>query len=100
MPDFISHTLGFISKYKIAGIIPLNATLHLLISTLITIILLKKKFRILHIIFLIFLLGISKEILDCFVLNNTLKKHITDMMINLFYPTMVLIIKKIKGEKI
>jgi hypothetical protein len=98
MPEIVHHVLGFISKYKIFGVIPLNATLHFTISILITIILLNKKVKITHIIFFIFFLGLAKEVLDSFVLNNTMLKHFTDMCINLFYPTLIFTIRKLKNK--
>lgn len=98
LPDFIFKTLGFISKYQIFGIIPLNATLHLLISTTITIFLLKKKLKPIKVFFIIFMLGLLKELFDANALGNTWQKHIGDMCINLFFPSLVLIVSYIKKK--
>jgi hypothetical protein len=98
LPDFIFNILGFISKYQIFGFIPLNATLHLLISTTIAIYLLKKKFKPIKVFIIILMLGILKELFDSNALGNTWQKHIRDMCINLIFPTLVLIVEYIKNK--
>lgn len=82
----ISHLLGTISVTKIFGIIPLGMVLHISISAAITVILLKRGMKFKYVALIVFLVGLSKEILDCFVLNNTLKKHILDMCYDMSYP--------------
>lgn len=98
LPDFILQTLGFISKYQILGFIPLNATLHILISILITILLLKKGVKPLNAFIFIFLLGLTKELFDSQALGNTWQKHIRDMCLNLIFPSMVLFVSYIKSK--
>ncbi len=98
LPDFVFKILGFISKYQIFGIIPLNITLHLVISTTITIYLLKKKFKPLKVFIIIFMLGLLKEFFDANALGNTWQKHVRDMCINLFFPSLVLLVGYIKKK--
>lgn len=98
LPDFVFKILGFISKYQIFGIIPLNATLHLLISTLISIFLLKKKFKPVKVFIIIFMLGLLKELFDANALGNTWQKHVRDMCINLLFPTLIIIVNYIKKK--
>lgn len=99
LPNYILELLGFISKYQIFGIIPLNATLHLLISAIITITLIKKGVKALNVFILIFLLGLTKEIFDSQALGNTMEKHIRDMGLNLVFPLIFLAISLIKRKK-
>lgn len=90
----LQHLLGFISTYRIAGFIPLGMVLHISISAAITILLLKLKMKFKNVCLVVFLVGLSKEILDCFVLNNTLKKHILDMTYDMSYPAFIYLREK------
>jgi hypothetical protein len=83
----VQSVLAPISHYRILGFIPLGMLLHIGISTAITIILLKRGMKFRNVFIIVFLVGLSKEILDCFVLNNTMKKHILDMCYDMAYPT-------------
>lgn len=98
LPDFILQSLGFISKYQILGIIPLNATLHILISSIITIVLIKKGIKPLNTFIFIFFLGLTKELFDSQALGNTWQKHVRDMCLNLIFPAMVLTVSYIKSK--
>lgn len=98
LPDFFLQTLGFISKYQIFGFIPLNATLHVLLSTLITIFLIKKGVKPINAFITIFLLGLTKELFDSQALGNTWQKHIRDMALNLIFPSLILITAYIKNK--
>jgi hypothetical protein len=82
----MNHFLGLISETRLMGFIPLGMILHITISAVITIILLKRGMKFKHVALVVFLIGISKEILDCFVINNTLKKHIIDMCYDMSFP--------------
>lgn len=98
LPKFIIHLLEYISRTKIYGIIPLNATLHFLISTSITIFLIRRKVKPHHAFFFILLLGLAKEVFDSYALGNTMAKHIRDMVINLTFPTLVIVVHYIKNK--
>lgn len=98
LPEFVFKILGFISKYQIFGFIPLNITLHLTISALITFYLLKKKIEPKKIFIIIFLLGLLKELFDANALGNTWEKHVRDMCINLIFPSLVILVHYIKNK--
>lgn len=98
LPDFFLQILGFISKYQIFGFIPLNATLHVLLSTLITIFLIKKGVKPINAFITIFLLGLTKELFDSQALGNTWQKHIRDMALNLIFPSLVLLVSYVKSR--
>ncbi|MFA6236648.1 MAG: hypothetical protein WC635_04900 [Bacteriovorax sp.] len=83
----LQKILGTISVTKIFGIVPLGMVLHIGISAAITILLLKRGMKFKKVFVIVFLVGLSKEILDCFVINNTLQKHILDMCYDMSYPT-------------
>ncbi len=92
----IQSVLAPISKYVIFGFIPLGMILHISISALITIILLKRGMKFRNVYIIVFAIGLSKEILDTFVLNNTMKKHILDMCYDMSYPTFLYVREKLK----
>lgn len=96
LPEPLIHLLEFISKYKIFGFIPLNATLHFTITTLISLFLYKREWKVRNILIFIFFLGLSKEIFDSFALGNTIEKHIRDMCINLTFPSLLAIYDKVR----
>ncbi len=98
LPDFIFNLLPFISKYQIFGFIPLNATLHLLISSILTYILIKKGHSAKKTFWIIFWIGVMKEIFDSQALGNTWTKHMRDMCLNLIFPTILLIVHKVKEK--
>lgn len=93
----IQHFLGSISAYRILNFIPLGMILHIGISAGITIILLKRGMKFKYVCLVVFLVGLSKEILDVFVLNNTLQKHILDMCYDMSYPTFLYLREKIRA---
>lgn len=92
----IQSVFAPISKYVIFGFIPLGMILHISISALITIILLKRGVKFRNVYIIVFFIGLSKEILDTFVLNNTMKKHILDMCYDMSYPTFIFIKDKLR----
>ncbi len=90
LPEFLFNILSFISKYKIFGFIPLNATLHLSISALLTYIFIKKGHSAKKTFIIIFFIGLMKEFFDSQALGNTWTKHTRDMCLNLFFPTIMI----------
>lgn len=73
--------------------------LHIGISAALTLILLKRGIKFKHVCLIVFLVGLSKEIIDSFVINNTMKKHILDMCYDMSFPTLIFIVRKIKARK-
>lgn len=92
----IQNILAPISSYRILGFIPLGMVLHIGISAVITIILLKRGMKFRNVCIVVFGIGLSKEILDTFVLNNTMKKHILDMCYDMTYPAFLFIREKLR----
>lgn len=92
------NMLGSISHYQILNFIPLGMVLHIGISAALTLILLKRGFKFKHVCLIVFLVGLSKEIIDSFVINNTMKKHILDMCYDMSFPTLLFIVRKIKEK--
>lgn len=92
----LKHFFGFISTYKIAEIIPLGMTLHIGISAFITIFLLKKSVKFRNVCLIVFAIGLSKEIIDSFVLNNTWQKHLLDLTYDMSYPCLLYFVRKLK----
>lgn len=92
----IHSILAPISTYRIFGFIPLGMLLHVGISAAITIILLKRGMKFKNVCFVVFAIGLSKEILDTFVLNNTLKKHILDMCYDMSFPAFLYIRERLR----
>jgi hypothetical protein len=87
--ETVSHTILF-------GFIPLGMILHIGISAAIMIILLKRGMKFKHAALIVFIVGLTKEILDCFVINNTLQKHIKDMCYDMSYPAFLYVRDKMK----
>lgn len=88
--------LGTISATRIYGIIPLGMILHITITTIISIVLLRRGMKFKHVFIIVFSIGLSKEILDSFVLNNTFQKHVIDMCYNLSFLTILYIRDRLK----
>lgn len=99
MFDIIHQFLGFISKTKIGGIVPLDIIAHLFVTIIITNFLISRKIKFLNIYIFILLIGIIKEYFDSFVIGATMGEHIKDLSVNMIYPTIVFSIKKLKGKK-
>lgn len=92
----LQFILGTISATRLFGFIPLGMILHITITTLISIFLLRRGMKFKHVFIIVFFIGLSKEILDSFVLNNTLQKHILDMCYNLSFLTLIYLRDKLK----
>ncbi len=98
MFELLHNTLGFISKTKIGGVVPLDIIAHVFVTILITNFLVKRKVKMFHVYFFIIIIGIIKEYFDSFVIGSTMIEHVKDMGVNLIYPTIVLMIRKIKNK--
>lgn len=94
----IQHLFSTISAYRIVGLIPLGMILHIGISAIITIALLKYGMAFEQVVIIVFLVGLSKEFLDSFVINNTMTKHLLDLCYDMSYPAILLLIRKIKSR--
>lgn len=94
--EAINHFFGYVSVYRILGFIPLGMLLHISISTIITILLLKRGMKFKHVCLIVFLIGLSKEIFDSFVLNDRPIKHLYDMTYDMSYPIFLYLSEKIK----
>lgn len=92
----IHNFFGYISNTTIAGVIPLDIAMHVLVAYLIMFILLKCKVSS-AISFLIVLgLSITKEIFDSFSLTNTIGENLKDLIASMLLPTILLLIAKSK----
>ena len=94
----LQDLLSLISHTRILGIIPLGMILHISISAMITVILLSRGMKFKYVYLIVFLVGLSKEILDCFVINNTLEKHILDMTYDMSFITILYFVRKYKSS--
>ena len=89
--------LTYISSTKIFGVIPLDRTLHFLIGALITIICLKKNFKLRTIFLLLFVIATLKEINDYFFhFKADWKEYAGDFLITFTYLFFVYLIREIK----
>lgn len=94
----IQIILGTISVYRIFDFIPLGMILHISISAFITIALLKYGMEFEKVVIIVFLIGLAKEFLDSFVINNTMAKHILDLCYDMSYPAALALVRKIKSR--
>jgi hypothetical protein len=92
--------LGFFSNTKLFGVIPLDIVMHLSVSYALMIILLIKKVRFLYAYFFVFFLAIAKEIFDSFSLTNTIQENLKDLIVSMIFPTLLLLVWKIKHKRI
>ena len=90
-----SLTMQFISNYKLAGVIPLDIFLHVVVGYIIYYTLLKffKKNHILSFIIL-FCIELIKEIFDSFSLTNQIIENVTDFIATMLIPTILVVINK------
>lgn len=91
---------GFFSNTKIAGEIPLDIVMHLGVSYILMVILIikKVKFRIAYGV--VFLLSISKEIMDSFSLTSSVEESFKDIIVSMIFPTILLLVWKFKRKRI
>ena len=98
--QWIHSLLGFISNTKIVGVIPLDIVMHLLVSYLLMAVLIVKKVPFRFAYLSVFILAIAKEIFDSFSLTNELEENLKDLVISMILPTILLMVWKIKGQRI
>jgi len=89
--------MGYISETKLFGWLPLDLTLHFVIGFLITLFLLKKKWKLSHIFYVLFTLAALKELNDYFFhWRSSWWEYISDFLVTFAYLGMVATIRKIK----
>lgn len=96
----IHYVLGYISNTKIAGVIPLDIVMHLTISYTLMIILLLRKVRFIYAYLLVLFLAIGKEVFDSFSLTNTISENFKDLVVSMIFPTILMIVWKLKRKRI
>ncbi len=98
--QLLNNVLGYISNTKLWGFIPLDVIMHLLVSYLIMFIMLWRKVRFRYAYLVVLLLSLIKEFYDSFTLTNVLSENIKDLLVSMCFPTLLLVVWKIKGRKI
>ncbi len=89
--------LGFISRTKLFGWLPLDIVLHSVIGLILSVILLKKKHTHFKVLCLVFLIAVAKEVFDSFSLTASIVEAVKDILITISFPLLawsVSIIKK------
>lgn len=86
---FPAHIQKIISSYYVLGFLPLDKVLHFAVGVLITLLLRWRNIRMPVIFSATIALAIAKEVIDSFVLNNSLSEHVIDILVTIIYPTMV-----------
>lgn len=94
------RVFGFFSNTKIVGEVPLDVVMHLGVSYALMVVLLIKKVRFRIAYGIIFLLSIAKEIMDSFSLTSSIEESIKDILVSMIFPTLLLIIWKVKRKRI
>lgn len=79
----LSH---YITNTMIAGVLPLDSVVHALVGLIITVILLKFRFKFWWTMLVVLLAAVTKEIYDSFSLNNNYDEHLLDLLATLAYP--------------
>jgi hypothetical protein len=92
----IQTLFAHISVYRLYGVVPLGMLLHISISAIIAFFLLSRGMKLRNVAIVVFAIGLSKEIIDCFVINNTIQKHILDMCYNMSFVFSLYIKRKIQ----
>jgi|GEM_PF-4105621 len=91
---------GEFLKLKIAGIIPVDKTLHVIVGYFIMLFMLKKfKTSFLSSLFVVAALALLKELIDSRVLNYTLEEGIMDFSASIILPSFMIFIRKLKTGK-
>ncbi len=82
----LNQILGYISKTKFWGIIPLDIVSHVVVSIMLTIVGIKLKISYLKICCGILTCALLKEFYDSFVLTSTWIEHIKDIVVTMIFP--------------
>lgn len=91
--------LGFISNYKIAGVLPLDWTLHFIIGAIVTIICLKKGMSFFKTACLIIGMALGKEVYDYFFhLPKDYWEFVSDFFITVLYLGLLFGARKVKNK--
>lgn len=87
-------------KLKIAEIIPVDKTLHVLVGYLIMLFMLKKlKTGFLPSLLVVAALALLKELLDSRVLNYTFEEGLLDFLASIVLPSIMILINRLKTGK-
>jgi hypothetical protein len=90
---------GFISKYQIFGVIPLDLTLHFFIGMIWTIVGLKKNISIGKVALGLFIIAAGKEANDFFFHYRThWSEYASDFGITMLYVVVVYFVRKTKKK--
>jgi len=88
---------NIISTYYIAGIIPLDLTLHFFVGMIWTITGLKLKFPFKFVLFGIIALAGLKELIDYSPVNPAgIEEYLGDFLVSLFYISILMLTRKVK----
>ena len=97
----LRDVFGFISTYKIAGIIPLDIIAHLLVGFLIMVFLLRKLNLKYHwSLLVVLIISLLKEYYDSLGPGRTMDEHLKDVLFTLVFPFIIGFIRFIKWAKI
>lgn len=96
----LSQCYGEFLKLKIAEVIPVDKTLHVLVGYALMIIILKKtKSSFPLALGAVALLALVKELLDSRVLNYTFEEGLIDFLASVAIPVLLLGIRRLKTGK-
>ena len=82
----LNQFFSAISNYQISEFIYLGKVLHFFIPMMITLVLKKKSIRFNHIIGIVFIIGLGKELYDLSAINSSVFSSIQDIVLDLSYP--------------
>jgi hypothetical protein len=82
----LHRVLGYISRTKIFGSIPLDMLLHFLFGMILTIVFRRFKFSYWKATGIVLALEICKEIFDSFALTATWQEAFKDILVTMSYP--------------
>ena len=99
MSRLIHNFFGFISTYEIAGVIPLDLLLHLLVGMIITLVGVYKNLSLKVIFFFLLLVALGKELNDyIFHLPRDPWEYISDFLITFTYIALLFGTRKLKQK--
>jgi|GEM_PF-4906275 len=90
--------LGFISNYKIAGVLPLDWTLHFIIGAVVTVVCLKRGMSFFRTACIIIGMALGKEFYDYFFhLPKDHMEFVSDFFITVLYLGVLFCVRKFKN---
>lgn len=93
-----AQIMRYISSEKIAGVLPLDWVLHFVVGAVLTIILLKLKFRLRNAVIILGILELIKEIFDFQAMTATYTEAILDYFITMAFPLMLYMARLLKEK--